>query len=130
MRATTVIVIAVLDLFVLAAIAQATHTPYDITGWVETEISTSATPEWVPAHRVYAAGGGFRLGFNASDTKAVPFEVCLTKGGKALKCWKSSAWPVKRIRADWNSVGHYVVKWYVRGRVRATWPLHVYGENA
>jgi len=115
----------------LAQPAQASHDPHDFTGWVEAEMHLSSTPIWVPTHRVYAHATGFRIGVNFSDRKPVPFRVCLTKKGSTFKCWTGSAWPLKRITVtEFIPEGRYVVKWWVRSHVVATWPLHIYGENA
>jgi hypothetical protein len=117
---------------VLLVAAPASTANYRYAGWVETIGARNSGFADFPTHSVYAHGAGFTLGFYDGQTpQPSPFKVCLAQKAAVRKCWTSTAWPVKRIKVtQFFRVGFYVVKWYVGGRVVATWPLHLYGEDA
>jgi hypothetical protein len=85
-----------------------------------------------PAARYFAEGGGLRFTFidSAPPVRGLRYRVCVFKHASVVQCWN------RRLRArnskDGFSVGDFtrprfgelVARWYVNGRVVATWRFY------
>jgi len=81
-----------------------------------------------PGHR-FVVGDGLYLNFRDTAAYGTPYRVCWQRtDGAGLRCWSRRTSVTSHVGRLFTPaperVGRYVVRWYVRGRLAATWRFY------
>jgi hypothetical protein len=93
---------------------------YRFTGYVEGVGSG-------PGH-AFVVGDGLNIAFRDDAATGTPYLVCWRRGTAPRHCWSRRTGRVGLVSKIFTpapaSVGVYVTRWYVRGRLVATWRFY------